>query len=463
MTVERKIPQLAFNAGEISNRRRGRIDLAKYPMAVEYMINFIACTAGEAERAPGFQFIGQAKDHTDAPRLMGVTYNDVQAYMVELGAEYARFFMLGAQIQEAGGALYEIATPYAAEDVWWLQRAQRSDTTFLAGGARRYAPQLLVRTSHANWSIEEWTCDTGPFLDPNDSAITVTPSGVTGSITLSASASLFDADMVGALWRVEEEDTNAYSMWETAKAYILGAVARFGPNVYECTTAGTSGAVAPVHTEGKRWDGKLSASAEWKYLHSGYGVARITAYTNATTVTATVLSLLPSTSPTKNWREGAFSDHRGWPVAVAFSGGRLWWLGTRYQPRTCWGSVGGNPFDFSPGPLADDAVTITLESIESNPIRAAAERGKVLYAFTSRRAYKIAGNQGAAITPDSNGADKVAGVGSNGVQPVDVGRAILFLDQSGVRLQELAFSEAAGDDAARNLSRLAEHMLRPGG
>ena len=57
-------------------------------------------------------------------------------------------------------------------------------------------------------------------------------------------------------------NTNGYSMWEPAKTYALNAVVRHGPNVYICTHAGATGAVAPVHTEDRRYDGQTSTAVE---------------------------------------------------------------------------------------------------------------------------------------------------------------------------------------------------------
>lgn len=462
-----KIPQLAWNAGEIAQNRQGRIDIDKYRAGCHWMVNFIVGEGGEFEARPGTGFIAEASDHDDAPRLLDFVFNDIQSYIVEMGDEIARFFMSGGQITvdtPAPGTIYEIVTPYAIADASWLQTSQRHDVMFIAGGARGYAPYTLSRAAHANWSCDPWTCDTGPFLDPNVTTITLTPSAIAAAATgtLTASAAFFDPGHVGALFRIEEDDTNGYSMWEPVKSYTAGDVARYGANVYVCTTSGTSGAVAPIHTHGKRWDGKISASAEWEYLHSGYGVCRVTGYNTPTSVNITVLSQLPSTGAVRRWREGAFSAYRGYPVAVALAGRRLYWLGTRTMPRTGWGSVAGDVSDFTPGPLADDAVMFTLESNEANPIRSAAERG-VLYVFTAKRAYQITGTGGGPIKPDDIVSFACSSAGSNGVQPVNVGRGVLFVDQSGQALQELSFTVDADDDAARNLSKLATHIMRPGG
>lgn len=456
MTEPRKIPQLSFNSGEIAPELEGRLDLAKYASGARYVLNFIPLDFGGITRRPGFAYIAEAKDHASPPRIIDFVYNDVQAYVIELGELYARFYMLGGQIANTGTP-YEITTPFAQADLDRIQYAQSKDVMWLVHGD--YQPQTLTRSAHSNWTMADWSSDTGPFLDPNTTTTTMQPGAVTGSTTLTASAAYFDADMVGTLFRIEEDNTNGYAMWEPAKAYALNDVVRYGSNVYICTDAGTSGAVAPVHTTGKRFDGSpTSAVCEWSYLHSGYGVARVTAYNSTTSVNITVLSRLPSTSAVVNWREGAFSNHRGWPSAVSLFQQRLWLA----KDQTVYGSVSGDFSDFTPGANADDAVTFTIAARSANPIRALAE-GRALYLFTSRRVYAVTGSNGGPIKPDDIIARAVTTQGSNGVQPLNVDRAVLFVDQSGKRIQELGFQVDADEDAARDISKLSPHILRPGG
>ncbi len=66
------------------------------------------------------------------------------------------------------------------------------------------------------------------------------------------------------------------------------------------------------------------------------GVCRITEIDSATVAKAdvmtqpgntSVLSGLGSTTATPTWWEGQWSDHRGWPTAVAIHEGREWFVG----------------------------------------------------------------------------------------------------------------------------------------
>jgi hypothetical protein len=460
VTSPSKIPQLSFNGGEIPPELQGRLDLAKYSTGVNFAINFIIKDYGGLERRPGFVYRGSPKEADSGGRLIPFIFNDQQAYVCEFGDEYVRFWMLGGQIKTISpDQVYEITSPFFFGDLWRIQYAQSADVMWLTH--QSYQIQTLTREAHSDWTMADWESDTGPFLDPNITAITMTPAAVTGSTTLTASAAYFHADMVGALFRIEEGDTNAYSMWEPAKSYALNDVVRYSGNVYICTDAGTSGVVAPVHLDGKRYDGQITTACEWDFLHSGYGVCRVTGYTSTTVVDITVLSRLPSTAAVLNWREGAFSNYRGWPTAVALSGERLWFASTPTQPQTVWGSRLGAFDDFTPGANADDAVTFTIVAREANPIRTMAER-KGLYLATSRRVYRVTGSGGGPIKPDDILVTALTSKGSNGVQPVDVDRAILLVDQSGKRVQEIGYQVEADDEAARDLNKLAPHILRPG-
>lgn len=62
-------------------------------------------------------------------------------------------------------------------------------------------------------------------------------------------------------------DVHAYTAWAAGQSIAIGAYRFNGLNVYVATTAGTTGATAPVHTTGTVSDGAVS----WKWLWSGIG------------------------------------------------------------------------------------------------------------------------------------------------------------------------------------------------
>ena len=156
-------------------------------------------------------------------------------------------------------------------------------------------------------------------------------------ITLTASASLFTSSYVGAHFKLSQLINSEYDEWQTSTTYHINDIVVYDGNVYQSSTNTSSGTRPPVHTSGTQSDGNI----DWTYLHSGSGYAVVTAYTNATQVTANVVSRLPedATSGTTQWAEGSWSTVQGYPRTAIFHEGRLWFGGTTNQPQTIWGCL----------------------------------------------------------------------------------------------------------------------------
>ena len=57
----------------------------------------------------------------------------------------------------------------------------------------------LSRTGHTNWTLTEVDFKRGPYLDQNTTSTTMTPSGTSGSVTITASSNTFVSTDVGRL------------------------------------------------------------------------------------------------------------------------------------------------------------------------------------------------------------------------------------------------------------------------
>lgn len=96
------IIQHALNAGEVSRRTEGRQDQNKYLASLEVCENFIPLTLGGITRRPGTMFVAKTKYsglENDTVRLIDFQFSNEQAYILEFGDEYIRFYADGAQIQ----------------------------------------------------------------------------------------------------------------------------------------------------------------------------------------------------------------------------------------------------------------------------------------------------------------------------------------------------------------------------
>jgi hypothetical protein len=100
------------------------------------------------------------------------------------------------------------------------------------------------------------------------------------------------------------------------------------------------------------------------------GYVQITAVTNPSTATATVVETLSGTGATTSWAQGSWSSVLGWPSRVTFHQQRLVFARTDYQPQNVWASQNFVYDNFAVNDGADDdALDIELASNESNDIK----------------------------------------------------------------------------------------------
>jgi hypothetical protein len=84
--------QATFAGGEISPRLYGRVDFAKYLSGAEAIENFIVRPEGGLMRRHGTRFAGETRAHAKQSRLIPFVFSTVQAYMLEFGDGYIRFW-----------------------------------------------------------------------------------------------------------------------------------------------------------------------------------------------------------------------------------------------------------------------------------------------------------------------------------------------------------------------------------
>lgn len=331
--------QPSFTAGELSPSMYGRIDFARYYTGLKTCRNFIVRQYGGIVNRPGTKLVAETKS-SGAVRLIPFQFNTEQAYVLEFGDQYMRVHKDGATVVKtladtsawltgtayAVGAfvkqsnviyycltahtsgtfatdlaagkwvaqsIYEIPTPYLLADLPLLKYTQNADVMTICHTS--YKTRDLSRTAHNAWTLAEFVNTEGPFGDANlDTTKTIYASGYTGTVTLTASATLFTSAMIGQLMRIEQAPTTPVRKWMTETIFWLNQERQAGSNYYKCLSFpyATSGTVRPSVLEGQEYDG--SPGCLWEYLHSGFGIVQITAVASGTSATATVLKRLPT-------------------------------------------------------------------------------------------------------------------------------------------------------------------------
>lgn len=98
------ILQRSFAGGEVGNELLPRADTVKVQSGVRTMLNFWAMRSGGAQNRPGFGFLQECKDAHDDIRIERFHFTDAQAYAMEFGTKYARFYQFA---EESGGLLVD--------------------------------------------------------------------------------------------------------------------------------------------------------------------------------------------------------------------------------------------------------------------------------------------------------------------------------------------------------------------
>lgn len=202
-------------------------------------------------------------------------------------------------------------------------------------------------------------------------------------------------------------------------------------------------------------------------LDGGGGRARIVEFISTTSVRAIVLIPFYSTAaiPTGAWvyEEGyddAWSDANGWPNAVTFHDGRLWFAGTTELPQTIWASKVGLYFDFDEGQVFDDdAINITLDTDQVNEIVNLFSQ-RTLQIFTSGGEFAAFQSAGTAITPLNIDIRRQTQEGSEkGIRPSVVEGATIYMKKNGSAVMEFLYSDIEQAYSSRQITVASSHLI----
>mgnify|MGYP003145733918 FL=1 len=409
----RAVPVITnFTAGELSPRLAGRIDLDRYQNGVETLENFKVFTHGGIIKRSGTGYIAGIKTQTGSNSgavLVPFIFSKTQAYVLEFGHNYFRIFKDEGQVS-SGGSVVEITSncDWTAAQVADLRFAQSADILYVVHPDLH--PVKITRSSHTAWTVTDipWGADTTNYFEPpwstlNTSATTLTPSGTSGSITITASASTFASTDVGRYIRTKQSN--------------------------------------------------------WRFM-------KITAYASATSVTATVINTaLESTDATTDWRLSAFYA-ANYPSQVQFFEGRLYYANILNYPGTIWGSVTDDYDNFSvtavDGTVAnDDAVTYQLAVGEVATITGMLSH-RYLTLFTTAGPFNVSsGSATASVTPTSILATRETNDGAANIAPIGASKSILFVGKNKKKVREYAYNIDYDSFTTPDMTVMSEHVGYP--
>lgn len=467
--------QTNFTAGELSPRMYGRVDIARYANGAMTMENCWPVVHGGALRRDGTLFCAAAKNANQKAIVIPYVFNTEQAYIVEFGHLYVRFFFPdGSPIETSPGNKLELVSPYTEAMLGELEYVQGADTMFL------FHPSLpihrLRRVTNTAWTLAPAPFVTTPFAE--------------AGIKFSTSATISDATV--GTGRTFTSSTSAFLAADVGRQVTsAGGIAEITA-VTSATVATVEVVVAFAGTALSEWEMTISPQATntpqakdpvgkvitltldiagWrptdvgKYVKINEGLVQITAYTSATVVKGQIKAAMTSATGASpnSWtlESPVWNAENGYPATGTLYEQRLACAGSPAYPQTVWLSRTGEYLNFELGTKDDDAMSFTVASDQINPVSHLGQI-KVLIALTYGGEFSLTGGVEKPITPTNIQVKNQSVYGCNKVRPVRIGNELYFVQRSNRKLRAMAYKYDSDAYGSPDMSVLSEHITESG-
>ena len=401
--------QTNFTTGELDPLVRSRIDLDAYRNALEKAQNVICQPQGGVTRRSGTKFITELGGSPEnGVRLVHFEFSVSDSYMLAFTNQRMYVFKDKALITNINGSGndYLAVTAITSARIPTMCWTQSADTLIIV--QEDMNPVKIVRGANdSSWTVSNITFDSIPnyafTLTTTNPGATLTPSDVSGKVTLTASVGVFNSGHVGQYINADPQ----------GRAKIVQ---------YNSSTS------VNVVTEFPFFNTSAIASGSWE-LETGY--------------------------------ENVWSASKGYPRSVTFHQGRLFFGGSKSRPSTIWGSKVGLFFDFEPVEgLDDDAVEATLDTNTFNAIVDIIS-GRDLQVFTTGGEFYVPQEGLTPITPTSFFLSSTSRNGAKeGIRIKQLESGVLFIQRQGKALSEIAYSDTQLTYITSKISLLAGHLLK---
>ncbi len=399
-----------FTVGEMDPKLLSRNDLKQYGSGLATALNVVVQPQGGVKRRDGSRYLySLPASAANGVRLVSFEFSTADSYMLAFVDQRMYVFKDEALITNINGtgndylSVSSITSSIIGEMNW----VQSADTLIVAH--EDLAPTKIVRgASDSAWTASTIAFDYTPLyaFSPSTSnpAATLTPSGTTSNVTLTAGSAVFSASDEG-------QYINCTSTFGRARIVE-----------YVSTT------VVKAVTEVPFFDTTAIAANDWE-LESGY--------------------------------EEVWSVSRGYPRSVTFHEGRLYFGGSKGRPSTVWGSRVADYFNFDPGEALDDAgVEATLDTGTFNAINDIFS-GRNLQVFTTGGEFYVPQALDEPITPSKLIVKQQTANGSKaGIRVTNVDGGTLFIQRQGKALAEFIYTDTQNAYTAAKISLLSSHLLK---
>lgn len=473
----------AFTTGEITDQLAARQEWEKYAHAAQCLKNFVVRPHGGAARRAGLLYLGQAKYSDRRVRLVRFEFSVTQAYVVEFGHLYARFWA-NRELVTSGGAPVEVVTPYTEDELRQLRFEQSADVLYI--GHTAHPPAKIQRTSATSFQYDAITFTPPPTTEPtiapaSDISLTA-PSGF-GVVVTASTTTFLDGDVGRQIKSgVGRAVIRTFVSGTVVIADVLSTFSSTGPFAAGTWTmdgspnAGTL-LLSSVGPEGSPFSGQSSVNAFrpedlGKYIYCASGIGRIYFVSSATTVFMTFVKVATGTPPVTvaagawTMEVEAWSALLGYPGVPCLTQQRLLWGGSPSFPDRVWGSVTADYENQSRGVADDDALEYQLAMSGVNRIRwmKALPDGVAIGTLAGEVTLDGGGND-APMTPSNVRAKERTFYGADfTMDAIRTTNLVLFLQRGAKRVREFTINEQSiqGEYVAPDITLVAEHLTREG-
>ncbi len=317
------------------------------------------------------------------------------------------------------------------------------------------------------------------------------------NLEFTASEDLWDADHVGALWKLthprprsavsgtfaavgDSETLQVDGNWE------LVTHGKWSATVEVQRSLDGGGTWEAVRTGTSQYDRNVIWTDEEETRHAWYrvsctaytggtvaydftlksktvsGYIQITEYVDAQTVKARIVEELGSRQPTSDWAEGSWSPYRGYPTCIGLFEQRLALAGTSYQPQTVWCSQTGDYECFEVGDKDSDAIEFTIAANDVNAIRWL-RPGRYLVLGTTGGEWTL-GSSGLEepLAPTNVSVRQHTHYGSAEIQALDAGDVLVYVQRDARHIREFVYDFSRDGYVSPEVTLLAEHIAGTG-
>lgn len=463
--------QSSFTAGELSPRVLGRTDIDRYQQGLKRCRNAHTVVQGGVKRRAGTRYtVAAAVNTNDGSVLVPFIAGRASAWMCEFSDASVRIY------SPTGALVVTLASPYLLGQLSLIDYAQSDTTLYLFHPA--HPVQRLQRFSGGTWALSPAPFTTIPFaevgVEPGVSATLSAATVGTGRTLTAASATFLAADVGRAV--LSEAGIAAITGFTSTtvvtvtitRAFAGTALAAGAWNMDSspqttCTPSAKDpvGATITLTLAANGWrTGDIGST-----VRLNGGLCRITAYTSALIVSATILRELSATvaAPALAWslEQPVWSATLGYPRTGTVYQQRLIAAGTTRYPRTVWGSRIGEPLDFEQWTNDADAFSFTIDSDDASPI-AYVTGANELVVLTESGELSMRGGVEKPITPTNVRVKPESNHGCAQVRPVRVNREEIFVQRAGRKVRAMGYRYDFDGFTAPDITALADHLTVAG-